>query len=328
MAETNPFIQSFKIGDLNAGVEKIIEGTYIERINLTCPKLILQINDSDRLYQDDGGLKIGSKITLSMGDIDARGNALFQDEFIVGSCFEKDGVLVVEAMQKDIFRIKQPLPEPQFFVDKSPVEILKAIFPHHKIDADQYHLKCTYHCLTNATLSMMLERLKRDLGAAIWLSRGIVYLKSLKLLSDKQAAFKMDYLKNASDNPLIQQYEIYSPEQLQRRKYERDYYTWNIVDGIESISIKQPKQYLSCLSEKLLRNHNLFLVPVLEALLAGDGNFSAGQVVHLSLLRLNEEAIFNEAVPAKEIILGVRHYQKRERYLSMCEFGVVVDANN
>lgn len=327
MAEINPFFQSLEINGLNAGVSNFIEGTYIERMNLTCPKLILKLEDKDKLYQDNGKLVAGARLTLRLGDIDSRGQALFKESFIVGSCSSDGPILNVEALQEDIYRIKQPLSIPHFFVNKSIIEIISFIFPNYKIEHDNFVEKVTYHCLTNSTYSMMLEQLSSDFGAAIWLNRGVVHIKKLNAVMAQDEAFKMDFNQNLSKNNTIRKYDSYHKEKSKLRLLSKDFFSWTIQNGVKQLSSNKPRVFLSNRSESQLHNNNLFLINITESLLAGNGDFTCGKTVKLMLTRFSQESVLDESVPGKQIMLGVRHYQKRNAYLCACELGNVVDGN-
>lgn len=322
------FLQKLIIDGEDVGTHSVLRVTYIERLNLTCPKLMLKIVDRNKLFQDNAKLHDGAKLELVMGDASGRGEELFKDTFIVGANWEEAGdVVMVEALQADIHRIKQPVSIPHFFVNKTVKQILTTVFPDHEVVMDSYELKHTYHVLTGATVSLMLERLKWDAGAEIYLARGKVYFTLLKSFSGRKEAFQFDYARNSSSNPTIQSYKRDSPKGAIIRQDLRDYMSWDRVTGFSSLAGGRPREFLACAHESHLRNHNISMVPVMECTMSGDGRFTPAMVIKFELNRATPDSVLDESVPSKQVMIGVRHFQEGMKYISVCEFGEVIDAN-
>jgi hypothetical protein len=322
------FLQKLKINGEDVGTHSVLSITYIERLNLTCPKLMLKMVDRNKIFQDNASLHDGAKLELVLGDASGRGEELFKETFIVGANWEegKDTVMI-EALQEDIHRIKQPESIPRFFVEKTVRQILASIFPNHEIVMDFYELKHSYHVLTGATVSMMLERLKWDAGAEIYLLRGKVYFTRLKSFSDHKEAFQFDYGRNASDNPTIISYKRNNPQQAIIRQDLRDYFCWDRTKGMSALKGGLPREFLASAHESHLKNHNISVVPVMECTMAGDGRFMPSMMIKLELNRSIPDSVLDESVPAKQLMIGARHFQEGMKYISVCEFGEVIDAN-
>lgn len=322
------FIQALQINGQTVPTARIIETTYIERMDMTGPKLLLKIADREKYYQDDIGLDDGSQLFLSIGDADGRGEALFSDTFIVGANWSEGDTLHIEAMQADIYAIKQPVTKPEFFVSKTPAEILKTIFPECQLVVDpNYSARQTYHVLTGATHGIMLEQLARDYGAAMWLARGKIYFKRLSTIMDATEAYKFEYMRNASDNPLIQQYTRYRPQRRKLRELQRDYMCWDPERGMVTIGNGYPRQFLPARLEHQLKPHNYGVMNDIDCIMSGNGQFTPGQVIKLELNRETQETLLDESVPAVQLMLGVRHYQQGKKFISVCELGEVMNAN-
>lgn len=321
------FLQKLAINGEDVGTNSVLELTYIERLNLTCPKLILKLTDRYKVFQDNAALADGSVLTLTLGDASGRGEEMFSESFVVGANWEDDGKLVIEAMQADIYRIKQLAVTPKFYTNKTPLEILRDVFPELEIVADEYNERHTYHVNTGYTVAMMLERLKWDAGAVIYLSRGKLYFKLISRLMDSDTAFQFDYKRNVSSNPTIINYQRYNPKATVLRREARDYRCWSRTDGMISLSNGKPRAFLSTSKKSHLANHNLAVIPVMDCTLAGDGRFMPSQLVKFELNRDIPDSVLDESVPDTQVMIGVRHFQQGMKYLSVCEFGEVVDAN-
>ncbi|HDS1207858.1 TPA: hypothetical protein QDZ84_002885 [Shewanella algae] len=323
------FFQSLAIDGKEQGVSMLAEGTYIERMNLTGPKLMLRCNDPHKFLQDQAGLKNGSLIELGIGDAEGRGDVLFKESFIVGSNWGEGDQLCVEALQADIHRIKQPVKAPAFFIDKNPQQILSEIFPGYELVIDRgFEGKWTYHCLPGSTLSVMLERLRADYGAAIWLSRGKLYVKQLSWLESQEDAHKFEYMRPHSNNPRIEGYHRYHPNRSVAREVFRDYVCWDLQKGMIKMGNDYPPSFLSHSQKPFLGPRNLAPVNVMDCHLAGDGRFAPGMMIKLELNQLIPDAIFDESVPYRQLILGARHWQQGTKYITVCEMGEILDGTS
>lgn len=322
------FLQKLIIDGEDVGAHSVVEMTYIERLNLTCPKLILKIVDRNKIFQDNAKLQDGAKLDLVLGDASGRGEELFKDSFIIGANWgvENDAVMV-EAMQADIHRIKQPVCKPLFFVNKTVRQILATVFPNHKIEMDSYEFKHTYHVLTGSTIALMLETLKWDAGAEIYLSRGKVVFKRLKSFEGQADAFQFDYKRNSSENPTIVSYIRQNPRHAILRAETRDYLCWDMTRGLIGKVTGRPRQFLPYTHESHLKNHNVSVIPVMECTLAGDGRFKPSLMIKFELNRSLPDSVLDESVPSRQLMTGVRHFQQGQKYICVCEFGEVIDAN-
>lgn len=322
------FVQKLIVNGQDVGTHSIIEATYIERLNLTCPKLILKIVDRNKLFQDNASLTDGAKLELVLGDATGRGEELFKEAFIVGANWgiENDAIQV-EALQEDIHRIKQPVSKPLFFTNKTVKQILAAVFPNHEIVADPYEFRHNYHVLTGSTISMMLERLKWDVGAEIYLLRNKIVFRRLKGFAGDPDAFQFDYQRNNSENPTIVSYTKNNAKHAVTRAETRDYICWDRTRGLIGNLTDRPREYLPFVHESHLKNHNISLVPVMECTLAGDGRFKPSLMIKFELNRQLSDSVLDESVPSRQLMTGVRHYQQGQKYLCACEFSEVIDAN-
>lgn len=322
------FLQKLIIDGEDVGAHSVLSITYIERLNLTCPKLMLKIVDRQKVFQDNAKLQDGARLELVLGDATGRGEELFKEAFIIGANWEvENDALMVEAMQEDIYRIKQPVAVPMFFVNKTVKQILGAIFPNHDIVMSSYEFKYTYHVLTGATISMMLERLKWDAGAEIYLMRGKVYFTLLKSFSDKADSFQFDYQRNSSSNPTIIEYKRNNPRGAVLRREARDYMCWDRTRGMIKLATGKPREFLPFTHESHIKNHNLSIIPMMECTLAGDGRFTPAMMIKFELNRALTDSIIDESVPSRQLMSGVRHFQEGMKYICACEFSEVVDAN-
>lgn len=322
------FFQSLAINGQEQGTSMLSEGTYIERMDLTGPKLMIRCSDRHKFLQDQAELQNGSLLEMGIGDAEGRGDVFFKESFIVGSNWGEGDQLHIEALQADIHRIKQPEKKPVFFIDKNPRQILSEIFPGYKLAIDPgFESKWTYHCIPGSTLALMLERMRADYGAAIWLSRGTVYVKKLLELESQKDAHTFEYMRPHSANPRIEGYHRYNPNKSVAREVCRDYLCWDLKKGMIKHGHDLPPAFLSHSQKPFLNACNLAPVGVMDCHLAGDGRFSPGMMIKLELNQLLPDAIFDESVPYRQLILGVRHWQQGTRYISVCEMGEIIDGS-
>ncbi|MGL4901218.1 MAG: hypothetical protein ACRCZA_05710 [Shewanella sp.] len=323
------FLQSMKIKDQDVGTHSVSSITYIERLNMTCPKLMLVLIDRDKAFQDEMEIADGVEIELALGDVDARGQALFKDKFVIGSTWSEGGKLHIEALQADIFRIKQAEPKPLFFSDKTPQQILSKVFSGLKLEVDRFELKRTYHVNSGSTIAKMLLQMCTDYGAAMWLCRGTLYMKKLTPKMKGKEGYRFEFLRNNSDNPLIQSYDKHYAKTAQVDSTIRARFGWSITKGLlKSDATNAPLTYCPNVPEPQLKLGNVFVANVLNCTMAGNGDFEPFQSVELEIHRMTQEQLLDESVDKDQLIVGVRHYQQGMKFISVVELGGVEDGRN
>lgn len=322
------FTQTLALNDQDVGIADVTETVYIERLDTNGPKLMLTINDTYKLYQDNLKVTNGMVISLGLGDAEGRSKALFKDSFVIGSVIPKGDQIVIEALQDDVWKTKQLEPKTIAYIDKTPSQILREVFPRLKLSIDAGNeLKWSYYLNAGSTKSVMLEKMAADYGAVLWVARGTVYFRKKLGLINQAIAYEFDYAQNKGENPLIHSYTKYNPQSAKLRANCRNYWTWNQTKGYELLAGGYPPCYLPSIHKSQLDYRNYVSVPILDCVMAGFGKLEPSMLIKLNLNRMIKDESFDESVPNKQLVLGTRHYQKGSSYLTVCEMGTMIDAS-
>lgn len=317
------FFQRMQANGNEVPIQSIARGVYIEHVNLDGPQLILLLNDTDSALRDDVKLVDGAKLTVKMGDPNARGDTYFSVNFVVVGVSPESTQIRVEALEAGVHAIKQPATKPLAFINQKPADILKALFPGYKINAE-FKDKLTYHVTTGATASSVLRLMERDLGAAIWVSRGVVNcIPYNKLAGQKDGYPIFEYQNQASKHPIFAHAPAHQAE-ASKRVARRHYMSWDTVAGLQKGASNQdaPPSYVPAVPAAALDNLSSHLVPTLLCDMPGNGLYCAGMTVGVRLHRYNNDRVIDESLPLKQAILVVSHIQEFSTYKCKVTTGV------
>lgn len=317
------FIQSIVKGDKNLPLQLLLEATYIESIRLNSPKLIITFADRDNDIVHTYGVTNGVELVVTMGDVYAGDGDSFTDSFIVISPPKKVGdTVLVEALQKDVYQLKQHLNTPIFFVDKSPTQILKRLVPSKELSVLGVNGRGTFHIHNSTTPSAILEQMGKELGAVVFYSRGIFHVISYSQIHRNAVSLEFEYNNPQAENII---YGITTPfsTNLIHRQNARNYQMWDENVGIIKGGDKSARQCIGNLGKDRLAKLNTSILPVMMAHTRGTTMLRPAVKLGFVLHRLNDEFIVNESIPDQQVVIEVKHYQKGYSYICQTTSGVL-----
>lgn len=301
-------------------VEHIREFAFIENGSMDGNKLLMKVLDSAALYRDDFGIKQGSEITVTLADWNSKGDQIWIEKFIVAKAALVNGYLEIEGFEKTIHQLKQQVSKPRFFNNKQPSEILKELVPNLALDCDVFELGATYHLNSGGTKSRLIRSMARDYGAMCFISRGIMYFKAIKNIPMVKD-FKIEHSNPTRADHSIAHYYVIGEQGLFERVLNREYVSWDIVEGIQK-SGSGAKVMVSVPQAKALRNQNVSIIPILDVELNGFTAFKPMKICEVLFHKQITEQELDESIPDKQIITQVVHYQQDSKYQCRLELGV------
>jgi hypothetical protein len=317
------FFQQLKINGKEAPIFSLTRGVYIESITLDGPQLVLYLNDMDGNLRDTMKLVSGATLELAMGDVGGRGGAYFKSSFVVVTIQPEGRILRVEALEAGIFALKQPAPKPLFFIGVRVKDMLADLFPGYTIQTT-LTAKVTHHIAVGATPSGVLRKLERDLGAAIWVSRGVVYCIPRNMLGGQEKGYPtLEYQAQRTAHP-IQGFKPLYEAPTAAREVRRNYVSWDTVGGLlaSPVNPDAPRKFVPGASLDELDGMGATTVPAMICDTPGNGTYAAGMTVGVRLHRLNREAVLDESMPAKQVIMTVSHVDENNEYKCKLTTGV------
>lgn len=322
-SNSNLFIQGLRLDKYDVGSSDVTQCTFIERLDLNSPKLIIKLSDPYRVYQDEYKISVGSQVKVWLGDPDGQGQELFKLDFTAISAYAKEDAYFIEALQDDIFYLKKQLSNAVFFVSKTIKQVLKECFPNiDKFDVEEgINDLITYHCNPSSTYSTALKEIELTLGIKIWFCRGTIVIKRLESIEDSKPKLRVEYRGNDLASIRCTGYKVYKNHKHTERNQFRNYSVWNHFGGV----IKETTKYQPCLipygNKSTLTNRNKAFVSLMELAAQGDGRLIAGKKIELGLNKMVSGQAIDESVPKNQVITGVRHFQHKLTYSCVIEAG-------
>ncbi|WP_187172472.1 hypothetical protein [Aeromonas hydrophila] len=326
MASQKPqqrFFQQIKINGKEAPIFNLTRGVYIESIGLDGPQLVLHLNDRDSNLRDTMRLVSGAELELTMGDVSGRGDAYFKSSFVVVSIHPNGQNLRVEALDAGVFALKQPVPAPRFFIGVRVKDMLTDLFPGYTIQTP-LTARVTHHITMGATPASVLRKLESDLGAALWVSRGVVYCIPRNMLGGQEKGFPtLEYQAQQTQHP-IQAYKPLYEAPTAAREVRRNYASWDTVGGllVSQVNPGSPRKFVPGASLDELDKMGATTVPAMICDMPGNGIYTAGMTVGVRLHRMNREAVLDESMPPKQVIMTVSHIDESNEYKCKLTTGV------
>ena len=319
----HPYLQSLKIDGKEINLSTVEVFTYMEAADLSGPSIILSLLDEYSIIRDDVGLKAGSEVTCELASFLDDTVEAFTETFTVAVHPINNGVITIEAMQKDCFELKQPAGKPQFFVNKTPEDILKALLPTLDVDC-QASSEVTYHLNSGTLPTMLIRQMARDHGAACWIARGTVYFVPYKKLAGQSGYLK--YGKNSPDADV----EIYGSSVINNQShYERTtqkhWMSQSLDKGLITASEYADKEIvmLPQMGQSQLDNQSVYLQPKLDIELLGRGELMPTMALDVEFVKFNSNSEVDESIESTLIVHHVSHYQRGKHYLTRAILGVV-----
>lgn len=317
------FIQKISHQQDALPLQILIEATYIEGIKLNAPKLILNFADQDNDIADSFKVTCGSELIVTMGDVGYEQGDSFTESFIVISPPKKVGdTVLVEALQKDVYQLKQHLNRPQFFIDKSPSQILKALVPDKEIKVLGVTGRGTFHIHNSVTPSVMLEQMAKELGAVVFYSRGAFYVVSYSYLERQQVALKYEYNNPQAENIIFGITTPFSNNLLQRHTV-KDYQMWDENEGIVKSGAPALRQSICNLGKDRLNTLNVLMLPIMISHCRGTTAITPTTKIEFTLHRFNEEFLINDSIPEQQIAMEIKHHQAGYKYICQITTGII-----
>lgn len=326
------FFQSIKVvGGKDVPIYNLVSGSYTEAIELNGPIVLMNFNDSDSTLADNYGLREGAVIDVRMGDSGNNARAVyFASKFTIISSMPDGDHLQITAMEKGVYDVKQPSTRTQVFGGQTPTEILTALFPGYRVEVsgDACSDPVTYHVPAGSIPSLMLRKMAKELGCAVWVARGAVYCVSYKSLlerSPKDGEIKLEYQGSKSGTL----YAIYSYQPLYvgqqaARDEKRQYMTWDTEAGFQISGVNEgcPRVFLPSATPNMLDAAAWRFTDCMTADLSGCGIFSAGLSVGVRINRMSSDNVIDESLPLIQVFSKVSHIQNPNSYHCAATTGI------
>lgn len=318
-----PLIQSLTIDGHDLDLGLLRRATYVETLDLSGPRLLIQADDEDRLLRDDFGLIEGALVVAQVDDSGMGGRLAVTEAFVVKSVdSDANNNLSVECLAAAVDALKQPAQGPVFRTLSSAREILGEA-TGMPLDVGEFPLVDAWHLLPGERTSKKLRALARELGAAVWFNRGTLHMHPLRALWNASPAHTFHQDDRSRDRlDQIDDYKLIYRRDLVNDRVRRRYAGWSMTEGmVGGGGMHEQTQHHQAFT---LDNLNLATVPVIDLLLFGQGHWQPGQRIELKFHRSREGRPFDESIPAEVMISAIASQQTKEQYRTRIK-GVILN---
>ena len=301
-------------GDIDLSYMRI--GNYVETMDLSGPRFVMQVNDPDGILRLDYEMEEGNEIIVTIADPYQRDGLNLDIPFVVKKVMHSASVLSVMCMQREIDEIKKPSPIPVFFVRKPVDEILSRFLPVPLHVAD-FPVVEDYHLLPGERPSRLLRQLAYEQGAVVYTRRGELHFNRLRTLFAKPVELTYHYDDREQENQVIS-YVKPNVDAIVRDKVVRKYSGWSQTEGYVGGQAAggSPVEWRSSQNVTTLTNLGTSCMPAIDFVCLGNGMLTSGITVDLVWNMGRTDAPLDESLPEKVVVSAVAHYYSRsQRYL-------------
>lgn len=299
------------------------KSNYIETMALDGPKLIMEWDDPESYIRDTIGLKELDEIEAHLSDDWSLDGLSITQKFTVLTKKSAGRFLRINAISKDMYKIKTILPQTRVFRQRGLPEIIKAMTGNTKVDGAGFPVVEDYHFLVGERPSATFKQIATEQGAHIWLARDGWKVKTFAKLFAQEPRFEYHH------NKLDQEFQItcFTRPSLQNRIQEqhvRIFTGWNDENGrVKSPSggpvlskakgafpSKNASQNIQTLGN-LPTSHKI----AIDFVCHGNGFITPGMVLKLFWHQPSPETPIDESLPDKVVVFAVAHYYTAQKYV-------------
>lgn len=321
MKRAYTLIEKLTVNGRDIDMSLLLSSTYVEVIDLSGPRLILQCNDAWQVMVDGLDIREGTEITASFSNTHTDDNTDFDEVFTVISMREVPGqIMQIELLAKAVADLKKKATTAQAFIQNSPGDVLAALVPPGKVSATSLPAVEDYYLTVGMRPSKLLRKVATENAAKIFYARGIWYLKSHKeLLSQKpveqyQSGSLGNQGKRIVDVSVLR--ESLTTNDIIQRKY-----IGLIIDKGQIESGDGPAVVTGLTSPISLANLGEHLRPEISFKISdGDLRRIPGERIGITWHRSqSKDAPFNESLPDAVLLGQVAHHQKGDKQACLIE---------
>jgi len=297
--------------------------SYVETLDLSGPRLLLEADDVERTLRDDFGVREGAIIAAQIDDSEMGGTLDVSEAFVIKSVdSDARNRLSIQCLAAPVDALKAPAEGPLFQALKSPGQILGAA-TGLALDMGDFPLVDAWHLLPGERTSKKLRTLGRELGAAVWYSRGRLHCHPLRRLWAGAPVATLHYADRRQPEPdQIRDWALTYRKDVVNDRIRRGYGGWSMTEGpLGGGGRYEATQYHQ---RATLDNLNLATVPAIDLLLDGQGRFAPGQRLALKFHRSVQGRPFDESVPEHVMIASMACQQRKDSYQTRIK-GVILN---
>jgi len=293
------------------------EATYIEMFDISGPKFILKMSDTERLLRDDMNLSPDDELEVVLADPYRRDKMNFTETFtILTMPIDEHDQITFNCIATPVYRLKKRAIQTRHFVRRSMQYVLGELFPGCTLDIDSFALLESYHIPSSVRPSRVVRQIAQETGCQIYYRRGVVVARRLSDMLNTIAPYKYHHNDTSKENQ-IASYRQENAEYLLEDMVDRNYIGWHIEKGLIRSRVhvdSAPLAYSGVQTQTSLDNLSLAANPVLDMQMQGNGGLVGGDAIDLVWNRNDLENPLDESLPIKVVIGAIAHYESIQKY--------------
>lgn len=313
----------------------IDQGTYIEDLSLTAPKLILKLKDHGMYLKNTLQIKEYDELTLSISDTwQEDGGENFQETFVILTIKpEPNDIIKINCLAKPLFNMKTIADKTRIFSQRGVSEILSACSQGLETIMGKFAVVSNYHIIAGERPSTMLSQLAKEHGGHIWLCRGKLHMQSFKEMWAQEPVITFNEGKAYQENPILRYTRPSAQVEGQERNI-RSFSGWDEKEGRLSISsaIKSitglksvPPLPIGAQTKYVLSREPLAKKTAIDFITPGRLFLTPGQMVKILWHMPDPQNPIDEGMPDKVVIESVAHWYSHQHFYSRVKGAVALE---
>lgn len=301
----------------------LLEGTYIETIDLDGPKLMLTFMDHGSYIKNTLKVKEYDEISVHFADDWCEDGISEKETFVVLTHKPRpDGTIAQNLLAKPVFEMKRPASKTRIFSQRGVSEIVAAYAGGLKQDLGQFPVVENYHCINGERPTTMLKQVAEEQGAHAWVARGAFHMQPFAAMFGKAPEMTYHHGTLNSERSII---EFRQPSQQlgMQEKHVRSFTGWNEdlgrvkSPGGNPVLAKAgavPPSISASPSIYTLNNMLMRKKTAIDFTTLGDLKLTAGATLKLVWHRPDPENPIDEGLPEKVVVESVGHWYSSQKY--------------
>lgn len=304
----------------------LLQGIYIESMELNGPKIILVYNDPEQYISGKIKIKEYDELTISYGDAWAENGVSEQEDFVVLTCtpVHRSKHIEISCMAKMVYELKKINDKAKIFKQRGVLEILKAIvLKGMKFDIKAFPVINDYHLPPGMRPTTMLRQIAKEMGAQMWYSRNTIHMCKFEFCYAQSPEMTFEYGKIGSENSILK-YEKPSEQVAAQETKLRVWTGWDEKKGRVSTPLDNPllskikgvaKQfYPGGNNPWILANALVGTKVAIDFIASGSFAVEPGKSLALRWHQANPQDPLNENLPDKIVVDTVSHFYAPQKY--------------
>lgn len=320
--------------DIDVGF--IESGNYVETIDLSSPKLILVLRDYQSYIVQQLKIKEYDELTVTFSDDWNEEPETFKETFVILTCkAEQQGKLVINAIAKKVFQLKQIADKTRIFSGRGVQDVVAAHASGLTRDLGQFAVIQNYHVIAGERPTTMLRQLAEEHGAHAWIARGTFHLKRFVELFKQAPAMTFHHAVINQKYTILSYSQPSNQMELEESKL-RSFTGWDEVKGRmkTSTSVRAlanvkslPPITTSVASPYVLGNAPVAKQTGIDFETKGLLKLTAGMALKLMWHMPDPANPLDESKPDKIVIESVAHWYSEQKYYCRIKGAAILESH-